>query len=303
MAGRRVRAARQLRACVDASVTAASDPELIRWVSMRSLLLTGLVIVITLGVIAVLRARRQLGRFEARTRIPVLPATPVGDTWLAAIPARIVAVDHRPRERGGCSCEAVAFADRVGRQRAMLTVSASSLAAWRGRRADVHLTHRIGLSRLRAVTVLQHAYGLLSRSHYTTNVDNLPIPGGLRHRLRMIFADRSSIVVTIAGIHNARLFVETFAGLRDDVQLRILGALAGREGLTVDALAEEVDLSASELGSPLAKLVDAGLVRRGPTSVELTDVGRAALAAQARYVVTMARFVQVDDVQADYTGG
>lgn len=240
---------------------------------------------------------RKGGWFEARTRLPSLPPTPPGDDWLAALPVRTGAAEHRRRERGACTCQAVAFAKQVGTRRVTLSVSPSSFAA-------SHSTAwRTGLGHLRAIVVVQQAYGLLSRSHSTTNVDNLPIPEGWRHKLRLIFPDHSSVVLTAGARHNARLFVETFTRLHDDVDLRILGTLTGREPVALRALADEVNLPAPTLQNHLDKLASEGEVRLGSDGAELTSRGQHLLIVQVQHIAAMARFVQTDPVRSDFPAG
>jgi hypothetical protein len=240
---------------------------------------------------------RQRGWFEARTRLPSLPPTAPGDDWLAALPVRVRAVEHRRRERGRCTCQAAAFAKQVGPGRVTISVSPSSFAVSHG------AAWRTGLGRLRGIVTVQQAYGLLSRSHFTTSVDNLPIPSGWRHNLRLVFADHSSVELIAGGRHNARLFVETFTRLHDNVDLRILGTLSGREPVAVHALADEVNLPVPTLQSHLGALAGCGAVHLGSDVAELTDRGRHLLATEVRHIAAMARFVQTDALRSDFTGG
>lgn len=222
----------------------------------------------------------------------MLTADTYTSVLLELLPLRVESAQHRRREDRACSCLAVAFADRVGTDRVVLSVSPSTVAVWRKGSTGFDLVHRQGLGGLRAVSFLQQAFGILSRSRRTITVDNLPIPAGRRHRLRLVFADHSSAVVVAPGRYNARQFVERVGRLRDDVELIALSALAGSDGMTPAELAERTGLRPATLDAVVTGSAGPGRVHVDPAGISLTVPGASTLVERANYVQELSRFVR-----------
>jgi hypothetical protein len=245
---------------------------------------TGVVLFGMLAVIGWLVERRMRERYLRAA--PWEPTPRAG--CLALLPVRVDGGQHRPRERGTCDCLAMSILPDD--TRLMLGVSPSAFYAWDsgGRSAGA-----VALGQVRAVTLVQRAYGILTLrgSQHIMDVDNLSMREGRHHRLRLMFTDQSYAEVAVRPHQDARRFVEIFDRIHDDLRLRVLGALIPGTPENSNALAGNLGFTADKLTRQLGPLAAAGLVRRTKNTVIITEAGGRALAEQTRYIAEWSRVV------------
>ncbi|WP_430788703.1 winged helix-turn-helix domain-containing protein [Actinoplanes sp. G11-F43] len=229
---------------------------------------------------------------ERRMREHYLRAAPweptPRDGCLAVLPVRVDTVRHRPREQGACDCLAIgALPDGA---RLMLGVSPSAFHAWD---RDGTIAGIVPLGRVRSISLIQRAYGILTLrgSQHIVDVDNLPVREGRRHRLRVMCTDQSYAEVAVRPYHDARRFVEIFDRIRDDPRLRVLGALTPGAPVHLDVLAGVLTIPVATLDRQLRPLSSAGLVRRKHNTVTVTDAGVRELAERTGYIAEWSRVI------------